>query len=288
MGCLKWATNPGERHVFRLCVASIIITAIAAVVGIVGFALSESSLMLCYGVENCLDLMSSSVVLWRFYKPGKSEERIAMLNKREKRASVAISFILFLLGIAVVIMAMIDFKVPNIVLEGHVIYLLIFSGVSFAVFAVLTWAKLRMAKALGSRSLQKDGLCSLIGTVLSGSLIITTLLTIENKELWWLDPLAAIICGMASLVFGLRSVLLQTCEKGIPIYSPRWWIFSQDTRGLKESQTEMTEVVNGSGADVEGQQQTGTNPPIVYDDLDSTCDENMDDLTLASTDDRNN
>jgi len=272
--------------VYRLCVASILITAIAAVIGIVGFALSESSLMLCYGVENCLDLLSSSVVLWRFYKPGKSEERIAMLKKREKRASVAISFILFLLGIAVVIMAMVDFKVPNIVLEGHVSYLLTFSGVSFVVFGALTYIKLRMAKALVSRSLQKDGICSLIGTLLSASLMVTTLITMQNKQLWWLDPLAAIICGMASLVFGLRSVLLQTCEKGIPIYSPRWWIFSQDTRGLKEKETEMTEVIDGSKADEEGQQQIVNNPPIVYDDLDSTCDENMDDLTLASTTDQ--
>jgi hypothetical protein len=57
-----------------------------------------------FGLENCVDLLSSVVVVWRFYVPiGKTvtEEREKLLEKREERASVAISFILILLGLFV-------------------------------------------------------------------------------------------------------------------------------------------------------------------------------------------
>lgn len=54
-------------------------------------------------MENCVDFLSSVVVLWRFYCPGElTKERVELLQKREKRASMAISFILMLLGVGVI------------------------------------------------------------------------------------------------------------------------------------------------------------------------------------------
>jgi len=279
----RYVTDPEPHHVFRLCVASIIITAIAAIAGFVGYSVSSSSLMLTFGLENCLDFLSSAVVLWRFYKPGKTEERIELLKKREKRASVAISIIIFFLGIAVAIMAMVDFTEPNVDHGDHN-SLLLFSGVSFLVFSVLTVMKFKMATALDSRSLRKDGICSLVGTILSFALMLTTLITLGNESLWWIDPLIAIICGMACLVFGLRSVVLQSYEKGIPIWSPRWWIFSRDTRDGNDT---VKEQEMNDFEDEEHPPKTISKPPVADNDLDSTCDENMDDLTLASTEERN-
>ena len=71
--------------------------------------LTGSSLILCYGLENLVDFLSSIVVMWRFYLPHKDPDREELLMKREKRASVAISFILALLGLAVLIAALEDF-----------------------------------------------------------------------------------------------------------------------------------------------------------------------------------
>lgn len=184
----------------------------------------------------------------------------------------------------VTVMALVDFAEPNIVKEGEQNSIFIFSGFSFAIFFVLTGIKIKMARALNSRSLLKDGLCSLIGTVLSFALVLTTIITMSNDKLWWIDPLIAFLCGLVSFVYGVRSVVLQSVMKGIPIWSPRWWIFSQDTREENDTvkEEEMTEV-----GDAENQQKTLPNPPVVYNDLDSTSDENLDDLTLASNDERN-
>jgi len=279
-----WLTRPEPVHVYRLCLASIIITAAAAISGVAAYITSKSSLMLCFGLENCLDLFSSAVVLWRFYKPGDSEERISLLKKREKRASVAITVIILLLGFMVTIMALVDFTEPNIFVEGQTKKTFLFSGFSFVIFSVLTAMKLKMAKALDSRSLWKDGLCSLIGTILSFALILTTLITMKNDNFWWLDPAIALMCGLVSFVYGIWSVYFQGVKKGIPIWSPQWWISSRDTRDENDTvmEEEMTEV-----GDEENYKKTLPHPPIDNSDLDSTSDENLDDLTLASIDERN-
>ena len=47
---------------------------------------TSSTLVLSYGLENIVDLISSLVVLWRFYNPGDTEARKLLLKKREKRA----------------------------------------------------------------------------------------------------------------------------------------------------------------------------------------------------------
>ena len=51
---------------------------------------TESSLILAFGLENFVDLLSSLVVLWRFYCPhGCDEVKLANLKKREERANVS-------------------------------------------------------------------------------------------------------------------------------------------------------------------------------------------------------
>jgi hypothetical protein len=54
-------------------------------------------------MENFVDFISSAVVLWRFYAPGElTKEREKLLNDREDRAAVAISFLIILLGCLVI------------------------------------------------------------------------------------------------------------------------------------------------------------------------------------------
>ena len=88
MGCSSptWWDKPEPIHAFRLSVTSVIITLIAAVAGLLAYVPTSSTLVLSWGLENVVDLLSSLVVLWRFYNPGDTEARNALLKKREKRA----------------------------------------------------------------------------------------------------------------------------------------------------------------------------------------------------------
>lgn len=63
-----------------------------------------------YGLENCVDFLSSVVVLWRFFAPTSVDEAVERkLRHRELRADVAISGVIALLGFSIIISAIEDF-----------------------------------------------------------------------------------------------------------------------------------------------------------------------------------
>ena len=88
MGCSmpRWWSNPEPIHAYNLSLFSVLLTLVASLIGLLGYVPTGSSLVLCWGLENLVDLLSSLVVLWRFFNPGDTEERILTLKKREKRA----------------------------------------------------------------------------------------------------------------------------------------------------------------------------------------------------------
>lgn len=92
---------PTPVHAYKISIISCGITFVAAILGFVAFSAANSPAMLGFGLENLVDLMSSMVVVWRFYVGGDnaSPELVAKLDRREKRASVLIAIVLFILGV---------------------------------------------------------------------------------------------------------------------------------------------------------------------------------------------
>eukprot|EP00568_Trieres_chinensis_P002645 CAMPEP_0183306272 /NCGR_PEP_ID=MMETSP0160_2-20130417/10752_1 /TAXON_ID=2839 ORGANISM="Odontella Sinensis, Strain Grunow 1884" /NCGR_SAMPLE_ID=MMETSP0160_2 /ASSEMBLY_ACC=CAM_ASM_000250 /LENGTH=267 /DNA_ID=CAMNT_0025469615 /DNA_START=78 /DNA_END=881 /DNA_ORIENTATION=- len=226
MGWIWW-TEPNSTHAFRLSVLSVVLTLASGVGGCIAYSTTGSSLMLTFGLENLVDFFSSVVVCWRFFSPaGTDAAHEALLQKREKRASVAISFILSMLGVGVIIAAVEDFTHGEETAD-NLRRIIIVSFFSLVVFGILSGIKFHYAKLLQSPSLQKDATCSLIGTVLSGSLFVNSLVILGESQAWWLDPTVALLCGLVALGIGLRSLYRAYVLQGIPVLSPRWWISSQ-------------------------------------------------------------
>jgi len=221
----RFWSSPQTIDAFRLSIVSVVFTAAAGIGGCVAFGMTGSSLILCYGLENLVDFLSSIVVLWRFYLPHKDPDREALLMRREKRASVAISFILALLGLAVLIAALEDFAHQET--KANLRIISIVSIVSFIIFGCMTIVKFHMGKKLQSASLKKDAVCSLIGTILSGSLFVNTLIIMGQAKAWWLDPFVAFSCAIGSLIYGLSSIYRAYVVQGIPVGNPSWWLMSQ-------------------------------------------------------------
>eukprot|EP00934_Nitzschia_sp_Nitz4_P002362 Nitzschia sp. Nitz4//scaffold13_size275219//40925//41728//NITZ4_000845-RA/size275219-processed-gene-0.128-mRNA-1//-1//CDS//3329535927//2362//frame0 len=222
-----WWSEPTSKHAFILSWFSVVLTALAVVGGLVTFNITDSALCLVFGLENIVDFLSSVVVLWRFYCPGEvTKEREDFLHKREKRASMAISFIMVLLGLGVMASAGDDLATGP---EGDsdLSYVAAVSFISIFVFGGLTLIKFRYANKLSSASLYKDGQCSLIGTVLSIGLLVTTLIVEQDSGIWWLDPVFALICGFVALVLGVHAIVVASCFQGLPIFTMQWWFISQ-------------------------------------------------------------
>lgn len=249
-----WWESPNANHAYVLSWISVLITFIAAIGGISGAAETENSLLLSYGLENLVDFVSSVVVLWRFYAPsGIDTVQLAKLSRREKRASVAISFILFILGVGIIVASIKDYK-KGLDKKSHVPTLIGISFISIPIFGVLAIIKFHYATKLNSRALQKDGYCSLIGCALSTSLFFNTLIVAASPKAWWLDPTIALIVGCVSFFIGLRSLLISSFEKGVPIWSPRWWLYSDGSPAGGTVETERaTDETDGMEDDKGGQ-----------------------------------
>jgi len=235
-----WRT-PTAVDAYVLSIVSLALTLVAAIGGIVAYKILDDSLLFVYGLENCVDFVSSAIVVWRFNKPekGDHEMRKALLEAREKRAEIGISMILGILGFGSIIVSSEDFS------KGYeeedetqlwILYYLAFG--SLLIFGALSMLKFRYADALNSPSLYKDGICSLIGTCLALSLFFNTVLSLSTSvQLWWLDPCVALICGVSSLVYALYSIYVAFVREGLPIFNPHWWLYS-----AKKSNTTLSDA----------------------------------------------
>jgi len=224
-----WWHDPDANHAFVLSWISVIITMAACIGGLATAKLTGSSLILAYGLENMVDFLSSVVVLWRFYCPSHADPvREAILAKREQRASAAISLILVILGLGIMISAIGHLERgadDNVDEETDT---LISIGIpSIFIFGLMAFIKFHYSSMLSSPSLQKDAICSLIGTVLALSLVLNSIIIKSTSKAWWLDPLIALFCGLGSLYVALSSIYADYVVNGIPVLQPRWWIFSE-------------------------------------------------------------
>jgi divalent metal cation (Fe/Co/Zn/Cd) transporter len=184
-------------------------------------------LCLVYGLENCVDFLSSAVVLWRFFAPSEVDSALEeKLHRREKRASIGISFILVVLGLSIMVTAFDDLSRGEEDSDELKAVVLI-SFVSIFIFGALSVFKFHYALALESPSLYKDGICSLIGTVLSGALFINTLIIDKASSVWWIDPIVAVGAGVAAIVIGARALYTARYKEDLPIFNLSWWMLSQ-------------------------------------------------------------
>ena len=97
----RWVNNPGSKEAFQISIVSAVVTVIAFITGLSISISTHSSATLGYSLENLIDLISSLVVLWRFY--GGDSVSSEELEKREKRASIGIAILMVILAICVAV-----------------------------------------------------------------------------------------------------------------------------------------------------------------------------------------
>mmetsp|Transcript_39255 Transcript_39255/g.83827 ORF Transcript_39255/g.83827 Transcript_39255/m.83827 type:complete len:262 (-) Transcript_39255:121-906(-) len=246
----RWWHQPDARDAFWLSCVSLACTIVAAIGGLVGFSKTDSTLILTFGLENFVDFISSAVVLWRFYCPhGCDESMLAVLQKREERASVAISIVIGILGLFVFSISIMDLLERDEDTDLSLLFTISF--ISIFVFVTLTVIKFKYANDLDSPSLYKDGICSLIGTCLSASLLLTTAIIDHTPGAWYIDPIVSLIIGVSSIVYGF-SVVFKMVQNGIPIFHPGWWF----TEKGEKSQEELPELEKSGSGDYEGGKAT--------------------------------
>jgi divalent metal cation (Fe/Co/Zn/Cd) transporter len=145
---------------------------------------------------------------------------------REQRADVLICWTLIVLGFNVILTATLSIsKGPEAEAETaeHIDIMLIIYGASIAIFAVLAIMKFQYAKILNSPSLFKDGVCSLIGSVLALAMFVTAWINKAMPEIWLLDPIASLVAGIGAIGYGILELLFYRFKEGQHIFSWSWW-----------------------------------------------------------------
>jgi len=112
--------------------------------------------------------------------------------------------------------------------------------------------KFQYSVKLNSPSLYKDGVCSLIGTILAIALFVNTLIIESAHEAWWIDPVVAICAGVGSILFGLYGVCTGYFRDKLPLLSCRWWFASHGAGKEEPDVNDNDGDGNGAGGSSRG------------------------------------
>lgn len=261
---MSWWHEPSTKDAFVLSWVSTIITIVFAITGIAYYKTSGSAMCLVFGLENLVDFLSSLVVLWRFWAKGKmTREREKTLKRRELRASMAISLILMLLGMGVIGTSSFDIAIgPGAGYNLDVV--LAMAGTSLFCFGGLALFKFQYANAMASESLYKDGVCSLIGTILAAALFTNTLIIRRRPAIWWLDPVVAMICGFSALFLGCHSIFVAWKHRRVPILQLSWWLMSRgDGKTYGKTRTSREDEKDDDDDDENDDESDGEETPAI-------------------------
>ena len=203
--------RPTVREALLISYASIVLTVITSITGFVLAVTFKSAATLGYALDSFVDIISSVIVVWRFYGDGSNGAGdAARLALREKRASVGIAFTFVLLCVIVTVNAsghLADKKGPENAgaLLGICVPSVFFLG-------ALGLGKIHFARCLGSPALKKDGVCSLAAALMSFCIAVSIIIYASDPMAWWIDAVCAIFIGLGLGLYGLRTLVKN-----------RWW-----------------------------------------------------------------
>ena len=204
----RWIHAPGPTEAFQISIVSAIVTVIAFIAGLSISISTHSSATLGYSLENLVDLVSSLIVLWRFY--GGDTANKEELQKREKRASIGIALLMVILAICVFSVAV------EHLAEGHapsaLHQLISLSVPSLLIFLILGILKFNIAIKTQSPAMKKDAVCSLGGAILSLGVLIGVGLFQSDDAIWWFDAFVAIIISILLGLYGVRTLVKNILE----------------------------------------------------------------------------
>lgn len=157
-------------------------------VGIGAGIRSRSIVLVAFGLDSVVELVSASALLWRLYVEAGGEER-KRVESAERIASWIVGTSLLLLALYIVAAsarALIAGGGPRPSPWGIGV-----TGVASVAMPLLAAAKKRVGKRIGSRALEADGSCSMVCAYMSWIALIGVATT-ALLGLWWLDAVAAL------------------------------------------------------------------------------------------------
>src|SRR5882757_1620930 len=155
-------------------------------VAIIAGAVAGSISLVGFGIDSFIEVTSGSVLLWRMSVDSDVHRR----EINEKRALRFVGACFLLLGAYIACDSILDLRSKQA--PEHSISGIVLACVSLVVMPLLSRAKRRVGRAMGSAAMHADAKQTEFCTYLSAILLAGLLLN-AFFGLWWADPVAALI-----------------------------------------------------------------------------------------------
>jgi len=180
--------------------------ALEGLVAVVAGAIAGSISLVGFGIDSFIEVTSGSVLLWRMSVDAEVHRR--EVNERRALRIVGVCFLLLAAYIAYE--SALDLwsrRAPEHSIPGIVL-----ACVSLVVMPLLSRAKRKVGRALGSAAMHADAkqteFCTYLSAILLAGLLLNTLF-----GLWWADPVAAFIMVPIIAKEGIEGLRGKACDE---------------------------------------------------------------------------
>jgi divalent metal cation (Fe/Co/Zn/Cd) transporter len=194
------------RHGRRLECFTIAWNALEGLVAVVAGAIAGSISLVGFGIDSLIEVTSGSVLFWRMSVDAEVQRR--ELNERRALRIVGACFLLLAAYIAYE--SALDLwsrRAPEHSIPG-----IILACVSLIVMPLLSRAKRKVGRALGSAAMHADAkqteFCTYLSAILLAGLLLNPLF-----GLWWADPVAALIMVPIIAKEGIEGLQGKACDE---------------------------------------------------------------------------
>ena len=199
------------RAALRLEVVTIVWMVIEAAVAVGAGIVARSLLLVAFGIDSAIELASAVIVFRRFRVEfaEKFEGALQGVDEIERKAARAAGYLLFLLSAYVLVQAIFGLMTRHAAETSPI-------GIAVAFIAAfgmpfLAKAKLRIADAIGSRSLRADAMetltCGYLAWVLLAGLALNAV-----TRWWWIDSVGSLAIVPLLLREGYEAISDRGCS----------------------------------------------------------------------------
>ncbi len=194
------------RHGRRLEYFTIAWNALEGLVAVVAGAIAGSISLVGFGIDSFIEVTSGSVLLWRMSVDAEVQRR----ELNEKRALRIVGLCFLLLAAYIAYESALDLWSRRA--SDHSIPGIVLACVSLVVMPLLSRAKRKVGRALGSAAMHADAKQTEFCTYLSAILLAGLLLN-AFFGLWWADPVAALIMVPIIAKEGIEGLQGKACDE---------------------------------------------------------------------------
>ncbi len=194
------------RHGRRLEYFTIAWNGLEGLVAVVAGAIAGSISLVGFGIDSFIEVTSGSVLLWRMSVDAEVQRR----DPNERRALRIVGVCFLLLTAYIAYESVLDLwsrRTPEHSIPGIVL-----ACISLVVMPLLSRAKRKVGRALGSAAMHADAKQTEFCTYLSAILLLG-LLANAFLGLWWADPVAALIMVPIIAKEGIEGLQGKACAE---------------------------------------------------------------------------